>query len=131
MKLHQSAPAGRNAFTGYGENYVLVNDTRYESSIVVLPDGPVRPWPVSTLKSLDEKQLAELAALEVELVLLGTGRRLVFPSPALLAPLAKARIGVEVMDTPAACRTYNILMGEGRKVAAALVLESAGTPGDC
>lgn len=122
MKLHQTSPAGRNAFTGYGEGYVLVNGERHESSVLVLPEGPVRAWSVRELPELDEGGVSELAGLDAEVILIGTGSRLRFPAPALLAPLARARIGAEIMDTPAACRTYNILMGEGRKVAAALIL---------
>jgi uncharacterized protein len=122
LKLHSSSPAGRNAFTGYGDGYVLVNGERHASSVLVLPEGPVRPWAVRALAELDEDKVAELAALEVEVLLIGTGSRLNFPAPAVLVPLARARIGAEVMDTPAACRTYNILLGEGRRVAAALML---------
>jgi uncharacterized protein len=128
LKFHQSTPAGLNAFTGYGDGYVLVNALRHESSILVVPNGPVRPWPVDSPGRIDAARIdalvGELVDLQAEVVLLGTGQRLTFLAPAVLAPLARARIGVEVMDTPAACRTYNILMAEGRKVAAALVVES-------
>ncbi|HWA13719.1 MAG TPA: MTH938/NDUFAF3 family protein, partial [Burkholderiales bacterium] len=79
MKLHQSSPAGRNAFTGYGEGYVQVNGDRFDSSILVLPDAPVRAWEVATLAELDEPRVAELARLEVEIVLIGTGPALRFP----------------------------------------------------
>ncbi|HWA12279.1 MAG TPA: Mth938-like domain-containing protein [Burkholderiales bacterium] len=122
MKLHPTPAAGRNAFTGYGEGYVLVNGERYQASVLVQPEGPVRPWDVARPADLDLGRMEWLATLDVEVLLLGTGGRLAFPPPALLLPLAHARIGVEVMDTPAACRTYNILMGEGRRVAAALIL---------
>jgi uncharacterized protein len=124
LKLHQTPAAGRNAFTGYGEGYVLVNGERHEGSVLVLPEGPVKPWDVARPADLDLARMEALAALDVEVLLLGTGSRLQFPPPALLLPLARARIGAEVMDTPAACRTYNILMGEGRRVAAALMLGS-------
>jgi uncharacterized protein len=79
-------------------------------------------WPVPALAALAPEHVALLAGLGAEIVLLGTGQRLAFPPPALLAPLAAARIGVEVMDSNAACRTYNILMAEGRRVAAAIIL---------
>ncbi|MEX0959480.1 MAG: Mth938-like domain-containing protein [Burkholderiales bacterium] len=122
MKLHISRPQGRNAVTGYGAGYVMVNRVRYEQSLVVLPDQLLEDWNVSGFDALNETAVGELAALDVEIVLLGTGARLRFPHPRLLQPLYAAGTGVEVMDTAAACRTYNILVAEDRKVAAALLL---------
>lgn len=122
MKLHLNQAAGRNAFTGYGTGYVLVNGVRYESSLLVMPDTPVADWGMRDVAGMSPEQVGLLAALDVEVLLIGTGERLSFPAPGLLQPLAKAGIGVEIMDTPAACRTYNILMGEGRKVAAAIII---------
>jgi uncharacterized protein len=128
LKLHQHQAAGRNAFTGYGDGYVLVNGARHESGILVLPDAAVVAWDVADIAHLDEQRIALLAALDAEVLLIGTGRRLLFPAPRLLLPLAQAGMGVEIMDTPAACRTYNILMGEGRRVAAALIVAPPETP---
>jgi uncharacterized protein len=122
VKFHLAQPTGQNVFTAYGEDYVMVNRVRYEKSLVVAPDRPVEDWPVPTLEALTRERIEFLAGFGAEVVLLGTGRRLHFPDPALLAPLAAVRVGVEVMDTQAACRTYNILMAEGRKVIAALIL---------
>lgn len=122
MKLHLDRPGNLNAITGYGEGYVMVNAVRHERSLVVTPEQLMTDWPVPALEALAAEQVAVLAALGAEIVLLGTGPRLAFPHPALLAPLAEARIGVEVMDSRAACRTYNILMAEGRRVAAAIIL---------
>lgn len=122
MKLHLSRAEGRNAVTGYGEGYVMVNRTRYEHSLVVLPDRLLDGWRVAELDVLDAPAVEALAALDVEIVLLGTGASLRFPHPRVLQPLYAAGIGVEVMDTRAACRTYNILMAEDRRVAAALLL---------
>lgn len=122
MKIHLARSDNQNTFTGYGEGYVLVNAMRHESSLVVLPDRPVESWRVSGVDALQEDDLQFLAGLGVEIVLLGTGESLRFLHPRLLQPLAQARVGVEVMDTRAACRTYNILVAEGRKVAAALIL---------
>ncbi len=81
-----------------------------------------RDWAPGGFEGLDETQLALLLKDEPELVLLGTGERQRFPAPALLAPLFAAGVGVEVMDSGAACRTYNILLGEGRRVAAGIIL---------
>lgn len=122
LKLHLDRPGSLNAITGYGEGYVMVNAVRHERSLVVTPEQLLADWPVAALEALGPEHVATLAELGAEIVLLGTGARLAFPHPALLAPLAEARIGVEVMDSRAACRTYNVLMAEGRKVAAAIIL---------
>ena len=122
MKLHASTPSAYNTIHAYGEGYVMVNGQRYESSLVVLPEK-IFPWGPVTFDSLREEHFEALKALEVEILLLGTGPRQRFPHPSLTAPLAAARIGVEVMDLQAACRTYNILVAEERKVAAALMFK--------
>jgi uncharacterized protein len=121
LKLHLARSDNQNAFTGYGEGYVLVNAVRYDRSLVVLPDRPVETWDVAGVDTLREEDLEFLAGLGAEIVLVGTGDSLRFLHPRLLQSLARARVGVEVMDNRAACRTYNILMAEGRKVAAALI----------
>ena len=122
MKLHADAPTPANVFTRYGEGYVVVNAERYEKPLVVLPDRIWTGWEATDFESLTEAHFGALAELDREVILLGTGSRLRFPHPRLLAPLHRAGVGVEVMDVPAACRTYNILMAESRKVAAALLL---------
>ncbi len=123
MKLHRADFSGKNAITGYGEGYVMVNQARHERAIVVMPDKLVTDWAASSFAALTADHLAALLALGAEVILIGTGPRLAFPRPEIVAPLIRARIGYEVMDVHAACRTYNILMAEERKVAAALLLE--------
>jgi len=120
VKLHVSGPGTRNAITGYGEGYVLVNGQRHESSLIVTPEQ-LLPWDVSEFTKVTVEDFERLKALQPEILLLGTGPRQRFPHPRLTAPLAAAGIGVEVMDLKAACRTYNILVAEERKVAAALL----------
>ena len=120
MKLHATLPGGVNAITGYGEGYVMVNGERLDSSVVVLPDR-IEPWAVKAFDELSTEHFAFLRDLKAEIVLLGTGARQRFPHPRYGAELAKAGIGLEVMDLQAACRTYNILVAEQRKVAAALL----------
>jgi len=122
MKLHLSQPAGKNAITGYGEDYVLVNRERHDKTVVVLPDRLVTDWTATSFEALTADQLSELLPLAPEILLLGTGATLRFPRIEILAPLIRAKLAYEVMDTQAACRTYNILMSEERKVAAALLL---------
>jgi uncharacterized protein len=120
VKLHATRPSGVNTITGYGEGYVMVNGERHASSVVVLPDR-IEQWPAKTFDQLSVEDFAFLRTLNAEIVLLGTGPRQRFPHPRLTAALAQAGIGLEVMDLQAACRTYNILVAEERKVAAALL----------
>jgi uncharacterized protein len=122
VKLHLDRLDGRNSFSGYGEGYVVVNGRRHESSLVVFPDRLIDPWSVATFDDLVEPSLDFLAPLPLEIVLVGTGRTMRMVHPRHYRRLSEARIGVEVMDTNAACRTYNILLAEGRKVAAAILV---------
>ncbi len=123
LKLHQDTSGALNTVTGYGPDYVDVNLQRHEGSVIVLPGAPVRDWPVSSFDALAPEHFAMLLDPAPELVIFGSGARLRFPHPRLVAALTAKRIGVETMDFQAACRTYNILMAEGRKVAAALLIE--------
>lgn len=122
MKIERERAEGKNLFTGYGDGYVEVNHARHAASLVVSGDRIVTDWPATAVEALSADHLAAIVELAPEIVLLGTGKAFRFPEPALLAPLYKAGIGIEVMDTPAACRTYNILLAEGRNVAAALIV---------
>jgi uncharacterized protein len=122
VKLHASTPSGANAITAYGDDYVSVNGKRRDSSVIITA-AEVREWSASDFAHLTADDFAELASLGVEIVLLGTGTRQRFPHPRLTAPLSSAHIGLEVMDTKAACRTYNILVAEERRVALALLFE--------
>ena len=122
MKLHASSASGANTITAYGDDYVAVNGTRRDSNVIVTAQE-VRDWSAADFEHLSAEHFAELARLGVEIVLLGTGARQRFPHPRLTAPLGAARVGLEVMDTKAACRTYNILVAEERRVALALLFE--------
>jgi uncharacterized protein len=121
MKLHLQAPSS-NIVTGSGPGWVRVGQTEYRSNIVLLPDAIVEGWAPNGFAALQEPDFASLLAYEPEMVLLGTGARQQFVHPRLLQALAAARVGVETMDTRAACRTFNILVAEDRRVAAALVV---------
>ena len=120
MKLHASSPSAANTITAYGDDYVVVNGARRDSSVIVTADKIV-PWSAASFDALSAEDFKELSKLGVEIVLLGTGARQRFPHPRLTASLGTARIGLEVMDLKAACRTYNILVAEERKVALALL----------
>ncbi len=122
MKFERETRAGVNMVTGYGAGYVLINGERHSSNLILAPDRVVA-WEAASFAALREEHFAALAAFGPEIVLLGTGPRLRFPHPRLTSPLSAARIGLEVMDLNAACRTYNILVSEDRRVAAALLFE--------
>ena len=122
MKIEREQAEGKNLFTGYGEGWVEVNRTRYGASLVVSGDRLVSDWPLASVGEISADHLAAILDLKPEIVLLGTGKTFTFPDRARLAPLYNAGLGVEVMDTPAACRTYNILLAEGRNVVAALII---------
>jgi uncharacterized protein len=126
MKLH-SDKLEIQSVTGYGDGWIAVNGQRHFHSLVLTPKGQLQPWPCSRFEMLEASHfdlLIRLAAEPPELVVFGSGSRLRFAPPALLSDLMSRRIGVETMDTAAACRTYNILAGEGRRVVAALLLET-------
>lgn len=122
LKLHLSKPVEKNIFSGYGSGYVVVNNKKYENSMITMPDKIIADWQASTVEKLTEEHFKLLIPYEPEIILLGTGATLRFPSPLVTKNLLESKIGFEVMDTNAACRTYNILMAEGRNVAAALLI---------
>jgi uncharacterized protein len=125
MKLHSSSTQQYQTVTGYDAGGVEINAQRYEYSILVLPETAPRPWPVARFEDLTAEHFEAIAADVPDVVVLGTGERQRFVHPRLVAALSAKRIGVECMDSHAACRTYNILMGEGRKVTLALIIEGA------
>lgn len=122
MKLHLADSKNRYAVTGYGPGYLAVNAIRYEQPLLITPDQSPEPWPVLAFDQLDAAAMAVLLEKRPEIIVLGTGATQRFAAPVVLRPLIEAGIGLETMNTPAACRTYNILMGEGRKVLAAMLL---------
>ena len=101
-----------------------INAIAHSNAILLTPSGDPIPWPVDSFDQLDENHFSQMVALKPELVIIGTGNRQRFPKPVLLKPLMQARIGYEIMDSQAACRTYNVLMSEGRQVLLALLLDS-------
>ena len=122
MKLHADTAEGVNLIRSFEPGRILVNADLYTGSIIVPPTGPVELWPRTTVDTLTADDFERLALAAPEVIIFGSGARLRFPPPVLLRPLMSARIGIETMDTAAACRTYNILVAEGRKVMAALLM---------
>jgi uncharacterized protein len=128
MKLHSSSTEKYQTVTGYDRSGVEINAQRFDYSVLVMPEVAPRPWPVTRFEDLKAEHFEAIAADKPDVVILGTGERQRFVHPRLVTSLSGSRIGVESMDSHAACRTYNILMGEGRKVTLALIIE--GGEGD-
>ena len=125
MKLHSDPNTSLNTVTGYGDGYIEVNKTEYAHAVVFGPEGDVTRWSPEWVEQIDAAAIAQLVDLESrplpEVLLIGTGNKQRFLAPALLRPLLKAGVGVEMMDSQAASRTYNILMSEDRRVVVALL----------
>lgn len=122
MDITQEYGPGSYRIRAYETGRVLINEHYYSDSLIVTPDRLETAWPPRTLAELRTSHLESIAVLQPEVVLLGTGQRLQFPGPEVMDFFRRKRIGFEVMDTAAACRTFNVLMAEGRAVAAALLM---------
>lgn len=121
MKIQLENGAGRNVIRSYAAGRITVNQDVYTSSVIVTPDRIIGDWRPQAFADLTAADFDAITRLEPEVVLLGTGNRLQFPPSPIMRAIATANIGFEVMDTGAACRTYNVLMAEGRTVVAALL----------
>lgn len=123
MKLNATPTQQYQTVTGYDEYGVEINAQPFTSSLIVLPETAPTAWPVASFDALSAEHFAQIDATKPDVVILGTGRKQRFVHPKLSAVLTSRRIGIECMDNQAACRTYNILMAEGRRVALALIIE--------
>ncbi|MCE3605555.1 Mth938-like domain-containing protein [Massilia sp. P8910] len=122
MKLHSSTTQQYQTVTAYDDTGVEINAQRFDYSLLVMPETPPRAWDVPTFDALTTAHFETIEQDKPDVVILGTGERQRFVHPKLIAALLERRIGCECMDNKAACRTYNILMGEGRRVTLALIL---------
>jgi Uncharacterized conserved protein len=122
MKFQLDAPGNVNLVRGYGPGQLRIGETTHTTGVILTATTVIGPWRPATAEDIGADDLAPLLDLEPEIVLLGTGQRQHFPDPEVLRALYARRIGVEVMDTSAACRTFNLLVAEGRPVAAALIV---------
>jgi uncharacterized protein len=129
VKFQPDVLAGTNVITRCDADALWVGHaaghTRYDHSLLVPWTGAVLPWAPARPEALTAAHFEALLALNPELVIFGSGPRLKFVAPALISALIARRIGVETMDTPAACRTFNVLVAEGRSAVAALLLPPA------
>ncbi len=122
MELNLDTGEGQYHIRAYNVGFIQINDEKIDHSIIVTPNKLINPWAPQSLPELNAYHFLPLFDLEPDLVLLGTGLDCSFPDPALLTDFYTKKIGIEVMTTAAACRTYTLLMAEGRKVAAALLI---------
>ena len=122
MKFMQEDISDSHAIQAYDEGQVTINGISYHHSLIVTPTTIIKEWRPREYEDLIEDDFVPLLALQPEMILLGTGAANHFPHPSLTDSIMQCRIGLESMNTAAACRTYNILMAEGRKVAAALFM---------
>lgn len=122
MKLHPDNLGDTKRFTSIGKGYVAINGERFERSLALLPDEVRLDWNAANFNELNESHFEYFITLKPEVLLLGTGEQQYFPHPGLYRALIAAGVGVEFMDTHAACRTFNILVAEDRKVIAAIIL---------
>jgi uncharacterized protein len=113
------------SISGYGPGWVGVNGEKIMNSVILSSAGERIDWDLHRFEDLSLEHFERLAAVEAEVIIFGSGSRIRFPKAAWLKPLIVRRVGIETMDTAAACRTYNILAQEGRSVAVALLLEQA------
>jgi uncharacterized protein len=124
MKLHSTSTQHYQTVTAYDDAGVEINAVRFAHSLVVMPETAPVAWGPASFEALTHEHFAQIDAAMPDVVILGTGNRQRFVHPRLTAALTARRIGVECMNNQAACRTYNILMAEGRKVALALIFEA-------
>jgi len=136
MKFSRELSEGLYTIHAYRDDEVVINSPRVEEgvdedgrltlrqSLIISPQHLLREWPPAAIDQVEAHHFSILSDLGLEVLLLGTGRQLRFPAAEQLAALVSLGIGYEVMATPAACRTYNILAGEGRAVGAAIIIEN-------
>ncbi len=124
MKLHPDQ-SNVQTITSYGVGWIAVNGERIAHSVIIGSGGQRIAWNCRQFADLDASHFAQLTELDAELVIFGSGNKIRFPQPIWLQTLMQRRLGLETMDSQAACRTYNILAGEGRKVVLAVLIEDA------
>jgi len=120
MKFAEDHNDANYKITGYGEEGIRINDRLFQQSLIVSPSTFIAEWKPSEIMQLTAEDLEPIYELNAEIILLGTGDKQRFPNTDVLKQLAKMQIGFEIMDTQAACRTFNIIMAEGRNVVAGL-----------
>ena len=121
MQFTEDSSSGTNVIRGYGSGELRVNENVYRGAVILSASTVIAAPNIHNLEDLIAVDVSRILALEPELVLLGTGARQIFPDASFGAQFLRVRVGFEVMDTGAACRTFNVLVAEQRQVAALLL----------
>jgi uncharacterized protein len=121
MKFAESDDSGGYLVEGYGSDGIRIQGRSYRTGLILTPDRIIEGWGPEDASRLTIEHVAALLELEPQVIVIGTGRAQVFPDPSVYSAVARGRVGLELMDSGAACRTYNILMSEGRRVVAGLM----------
>ena len=124
MDITQDFCDAKFIITGYGTNSVMINNEPHLESLIIGPELLISPWNVTNPSDLDENNLEIIIQQQPEIVILGTGEKLVLPEPKIIALFAQHGIGLESMNTMAACRTYGVLIAEGRKAMAGIIFQN-------
>jgi len=122
MKLSLDDNTARFLVHEYTSEYIRVQNTQHTRSIIISYNALLPDWAPQSIDQLTEEHITEILKSMPEMILLGTGKKIQFPHPKILQPAYKRNVGVEVMDTAAACRTFNMLASDGRKVVAGLII---------
>ena len=122
MKFAQDSQQDGYVITAYDDNSVSINGKTFSQSLVVASTRLKENWDVADIELLTPNHIEAVLSFQPELIIIGTGNRLIFPAIEIYSGIIEHGIGVDFMDTGAACRTYNILMSEGRDVVAGLIL---------
>ena len=121
MDITQDFADAKFMITGYDQECVMINNTPHHHSVLVSSDILISPWQVKNISDLNESNLNEIFQHQPEIAIIGTGKNLVLPEPKIIALFSQYGIGLETMNTSAACRTYGILIAEGRKTMAGII----------
>lgn len=122
MPLAEDIISNRNSIQAYAQGKVTINEREYSESLVLSPDKIIQPWPVTSVEQLQVQHLECIFDLKPDVILLGTGEKQIFPEVEILGHFTQQGYSLEVMNTGALCRTYNILVAEDRHVIAAFIL---------
>ncbi len=122
MDITQDFADAKYTITGYRSDCVMINNEPHYQSLIISPESLISPWEVTHISQLDETASATILHQQPEIAIIGTGEHLALPDPKIIALFAQHQIGLETMNTSAACRTYGILIAEGRKATAAVIL---------
>lgn len=123
MKLSEDTIPGAQVINSYDENSITVNEQNHTHSLIISNFQLIPHWPVNNIQQLSNQTLQTIIELEPEVIIIGTGKTIQFPRPENYSAVINLGIGIEFMDLGAACRTYNILLSENRKIAAGIILQ--------